>query len=91
VERAETSKEAKPTVVISDRSPYSACFYAQNGGALLEPIIDEHVRELTMVGVKVITLCVDVEPNMLWERIQARLAIEPHRAVLHEVRKLRMA
>jgi deoxyadenosine/deoxycytidine kinase len=72
-------------VVIADRSPFSAMFYARRGGALLEPSIRTFVEEVAeAAGVHVVTVHVRTERPLLWGRIQDRLAREPHRMALNE-------
>ena len=88
--RADECKRAdvphEQQVFIADRSPFSAVFYAQNGkGALLEPIIREHVRELReSAQIEIYTVYLQVEKEILWARIQERLAREPHREKYNE-------
>jgi L-rhamnose mutarotase len=69
-------------VFIADRSPFSAALYARSHGSLLPPLVEQHLAELsTQAGVHVYTVHVSVERQMLWERIQKRLAREPIREV----------
>jgi len=88
--RADECKSAgvphEQQVFIADRSPFSAVFYAQNGkGKLLEPIIREHVRELREEAqIEIYTVYLQVEKEILWARIQERLAREPHREKYNE-------
>ncbi|GKT34791.1 putative multi-domain containing protein [Aduncisulcus paluster] len=72
------------TIFIADRSPYSACFYAQNGGELLSPIIRKQIDELTSSGIFIFAALLSVEKELLWKRICARLAREPHRVKFNE-------
>ena len=72
-------------VFIADRSPFSACFYSQRGGKLLDPVIREQIRELrAAVGIEVYTVYVKVDKTILWERIQDRLEVEPERKKYNE-------
>jgi len=71
-------------VVITDRSPFSAAFYTQNGGKLLVPLIETCLGELKSLGIEFYTVHVKVDAEILWERIQQRLEIEPERALYKE-------
>ncbi|CAE7221031.1 unnamed protein product [Symbiodinium sp. KB8] len=76
-----------PAVVFADRSPLSAVYYGHSGH-LLEPVIRAHMVEVEQqADVHIVTAHVLVEQELLWERIQARLLREPHRARLQEGRK----
>ena len=71
-------------ILITDRSPFSACFYGARG-ELLEPLIRAQLLELqSAANVRVITVHLDVEPETLWQRIQARLEMEPERRLYRE-------
>jgi len=72
-------------IFIADRSPFSAVFYSQSHGHLLEPLIRQHIKEIhAAVGVDIITVYVKVAPEILWDRIQRRLQQEPERAKFNE-------
>ncbi len=71
------------SVYFADRSPYSAMLYAPNG-VLLKPIIYEMMRDLATAGINVINIFIDVEPDVLWERIVNRLKAEPAREKYNE-------
>jgi len=59
--------------------------YAKNHGELLQPIIDEQLRELASgADIHVYTVYLRVEPNLLWQRISERLKREPARAKYNE-------
>jgi hypothetical protein len=77
----------RPQIIIADRSPLSAVFYARSGGALLEPLIRSCIEELAgAAGVHVLAAHVRTPRALLWSRILARLALEPHRMALNEDR-----
>eukprot|EP00033_Pygsuia_biforma_P002919 GCRY01003219.1.p1 GENE.GCRY01003219.1~~GCRY01003219.1.p1 ORF type:complete len:233 (-),score=11.54 GCRY01003219.1:228-926(-) len=73
-------------IFFADRSPYSAVFYAKNGmGSLLEPLIKHQIDELRAnANIHIYTVLISVERNLLWSRIQQRLALEPQRAQYNE-------
>lgn len=67
-------------VYFCDRSPYSAVLYTQGGhGHLLTPIIDHQLNEILSFDIRVITININVEKDVLWDRIQQRLQREPSR------------
>jgi len=69
-------------VVITDRSPFSAVFYTQQGhGALLVPLIEACLKDMRAHGVELYTVHVKVDAEVLWRRIQTRLVAEPERAL----------
>ena len=69
----------KNKIIITDRSPYSAIAYT-TGGDALRPVIRECIDNLFRdTGIKIFTIYIRVEPNVLWNRIQARLNREPSR------------
>ncbi|KAG7389887.1 hypothetical protein PHYPSEUDO_009401 [Phytophthora pseudosyringae] len=71
-------------VFVADRSPFSAVLYSANGH-LLEPVIREQMREVQdFAGVQFYTVHVQVERELLWRRICARLQLEPERLRLNE-------
>lgn len=74
------------TLFISDRSPFSAVFYAKNG-ALLLPIIQHQIKELNDIGVYVETVYLQVNSNELWNRIKSRLEKQPFRTRYCEHKK----
>jgi len=72
-------------IYIADRSPYSAVFYAKKNGHLLEPLIKAQIEELeSMVDIRIITVLVDVETEILWKRILERLERETFRLKYNE-------
>jgi len=76
---------SKDGLVIVDRSPYSAVYYAGAKGHILEPWITEQIKDLrTGSNVFVHTVNLRVEPELLWSRITKRLAREPERAAYRE-------
>jgi len=84
-QETQQSKEEKDQIYIADRSPYSAVLYAKNHGELLQPLIDEQLRELaSSANVRVYTVYLRVEKELLWQRISERLKREPQRAKYNE-------
>lgn len=75
-----------PQVLICDRSPLSAVFYTSNSnGVLLAPVIKAQILELKQVAkIDIYTVHVKCDEDVLWSRIQQRLAVEPERAVYKE-------
>jgi thymidylate kinase len=81
----EASRSDGKRVVIVDRSPLSAVFYTRNGqGKLLLPIIAAQIKELREVGIEVFTVHVKCATDVLWNRVQRRLSLEPERALYKE-------
>ncbi|KAL4102424.1 hypothetical protein PRIC1_006169 [Phytophthora ramorum] len=81
---ADRVKPGRKQVFIADRSPFSAVLYSAKGH-LLEPVIREQMREVQkFAGVQFYTVHVQVERELLWSRICARLALEPERLRLNE-------
>ena len=71
------NKETK--ILIADRSPFSAVFYA-NHGHLLEPLIRAQLSEITeFTDIEMYTIHVSVHQDLLWHRILKRLEKEPER------------
>lgn len=72
-------------IIIADRSPLSAIFYTRTDGGLLQPLIEQYVRELRVAAdVHIHTVHLRTERMLLWERIQQRLLLEPERVSLRE-------
>ena len=82
------SKENDDThdqVFIADRSPFSAVCYAGQHGHLLEPVIRAQMEEVRKAaGIEIYSVHLYVQNEVLWKRIQARLAREPTRNQLNE-------
>ncbi|KAI9906937.1 hypothetical protein PsorP6_002834 [Peronosclerospora sorghi] len=77
-------KAGRKHVFIADRSPFSAIFYSANGH-MLEPIIREQMKEVQeFASVQFYTVHIQVERELLWRRICARLEMEPERLRLNE-------
>mmetsp|Transcript_7206 Transcript_7206/g.23065 ORF Transcript_7206/g.23065 Transcript_7206/m.23065 type:complete len:241 (-) Transcript_7206:119-841(-) len=74
----------KSTIFIADRSPFSAVFYAKKNGHLLEPLIEAMIDELREHDVHIFNVHLNVDKDVLWDRIQARLAREPERSAYNE-------
>lgn len=73
------------TIFFADRSPFSAIFYAKEGGKLLEPLIQAQIKQLhELAGIHIITVYVKVDDEVLWERIGERLKREPAREKFNE-------
>lgn len=72
-------------IFVADRSPFSACFYSQRGGHLLDPVIREQIKEVReAAGIEVYTVYCKVEKEVLWGRIQDRLVDQPERTKYNE-------
>jgi hypothetical protein len=72
-------------ILIADRSPLSAVFYTRDKkGLLLKPLIESMFIDLLELGIEVYTVYIRVEKEILWNRIQQRLLIEPERAMYKE-------
>lgn len=84
-EQVAADGRVRHAVFIADRSPFSAVLYAQRNGHLLEPLVRAALAELAeKADIHVLTVHIRVEPDVLWDRIQARLCREPHRAKFNE-------
>ncbi|QYB17588.1 hypothetical protein PV-S19_0224 [Pacmanvirus S19] len=71
-------------VYFADRSPFSVLFYAPNGN-ILELTINKIINDLKIyANIEIITVYIDVQENILWNRIQERLKIEPYRRNYNE-------
>lgn len=88
IQRQEEDKHktgARDRIYFVDRSPFSAVFYAKRNGHLLEPAIREQFRELAcLADIHIYSVCIRVERELLWDRIQQRLAREPGRLKFNE-------
>ena len=83
----EHEQEHKKHILITDRSPFSAVFYARNGH-LLGPVIQKQMEEVkAAAGIEIITVHIKVDDEVLWSRIQQRLTLEPHRKNYKEDKK----
>ena len=72
-------------VLIVDRSPLSAVFYTRSKqGKLLAPLIAAQIKELREVGIDVFTVHVKCATDIVWQRVQRRLSVEPERALYKE-------
>lgn len=72
-------------IIVTDRSPFSAVFYTENGqGAMFDPIIRAQIRELAKVGIEIYTVYLKVDAEILWKRITQRLQLEPERRAYKE-------
>ncbi|OQR93318.1 hypothetical protein ACHHYP_02667 [Achlya hypogyna] len=81
---------SKNQVFFADRSPFSAVFYSANGH-LLDPIIRAQMQEVSeFANVQFLTIHVNVEKELLWSRIQARLMLEPERVRYAEHKRSKM-
>lgn len=84
-----TEHEAEKTsrqeaVIIADRSPFSAVFYSQQNGLLLDPVIKAMVHEAADNGIEIYTVLMSVDNDVLWTRICDRLEREPRRMKFNE-------
>jgi thymidylate kinase len=73
----------KPPVYFADRSPYSAILYAE-WGVLLKPIIAQNLIDLKRAGIDIVNIYINVDEEVLWNRISDRLKLEPGRAQYNE-------
>ena len=71
-------------VFFADRSPFSAVLYSKSCGSLLIPVIRGMIDDLREIGIVITTVQVNVERELLWTRIQDRLAREPIRRAFDE-------
>lgn len=76
------SNQSTP-VYFADRSPYSAILYAE-WGVLLKPIIAQNLIDLKRAGIDIVNIYINVDENVLWNRISDRLKLEPGRAQYNE-------
>ena len=86
---ATNNKYPTTSLVVCDRSPLSAVFYAKNGH-LLENIIDAQIKELAEVGIVIRTVYLRVEEETLWQRITQRVAQNPERKRYNEHKRVWM-
>ena len=79
IERSLKIHQDNPDAVyFADRSPFSVLFYAPGGEKLL-PVIIDMLKDLAAVGIEIIVVYLRVDNNILWDRIQKRLLVEPER------------
>jgi thymidylate kinase len=72
-------------ILVADRSPFSAVFYARYKGFLLENVIRAQIEELKAhAAIDLYTVHVNVDRDLLWERIQDRLRQQPERQRYNE-------
>jgi thymidylate kinase len=82
---SDLGEAARHSLVIADRSPFSAVFYSQRNGHLLEPLIRSHMDEVREAAdIHIYTVHIDVPRELLWQRISERLAREPERLKYNE-------
>jgi thymidylate kinase len=82
--RNDKNLKNRKQVYIADRSPFSAVFYSNNGH-LLEPLIREQMKEVQQFSnVQFYTIHVEVEQELLWNRILKRLERQPERVRFNE-------
>jgi len=85
LKQKELGEAEKNTIFFADRSPFSAIFYSKKNGNLLEPLILEQLKELReSAGIYIYTVYLRVQDDLLWDRIQSRLLLEPHRVQYNE-------
>ncbi|SIP85948.1 Hypothetical protein PACV_233 [Pacmanvirus A23] len=71
-------------IYFADRSPFSVLFYAPDGN-ILEPTINKIINDLKIhADIEIITVYIDVQKDILWNRIQERLKLEPERRKYNE-------
>ena len=71
-------------VFFADRSPFSAIFYSQERGELLDPLVQEMLSTLRKSQIYVHTANLRVDKDILWNRIEQRLDKEPQRRKFNE-------
>ncbi len=76
--------EATKSLVIADRSPYSALFFMKSCISEMKNIIDNMILELKEYDIHIITIHLKTERELNWERILKRLEYEPHRLSFNE-------
>jgi hypothetical protein len=87
---APSPRAAPLQIIIADRSPLSAVFYARTDGHMLEPLIRQYVTELKAAAdVHIYMVHLRTDRELLWQRIQDRLRREPHRQVSEHARFFR--
>ncbi|CAL6038316.1 Nucleoside/nucleotide_kinase [Hexamita inflata] len=77
----------KGKILYADRSPYSAIYYSKSTPEeqqILKQLIETQILEMNKVGIQITTVCLDVQPELLWKRILTRLEFEPMRKQYNE-------
>ncbi len=74
-------------IYITDRSPLSSKFYSQSHGDMISILTKEMIEEISILGIKIVTICLDVDKIVLWDRIRYRLEKEPYRIKYNENNK----
>mmetsp|Transcript_24367 Transcript_24367/g.57640 ORF Transcript_24367/g.57640 Transcript_24367/m.57640 type:complete len:239 (-) Transcript_24367:48-764(-) len=82
--RRKLGEDTSNCVLVADRSPFSAVFYAKSGNQLLEGLIREHIKEVQQAGIYIFCVHIRVDEEVLWRRILARLKAEPEREKYNE-------
>jgi deoxyadenosine/deoxycytidine kinase len=83
-EKKKNNKHAKPSILLTDRSPFSAVHYMKTNGHLVKEMIDVQIKELEKIGIFIYTVHVKCHVDALWKRIQRRLEQEPERKEFNE-------
>lgn len=84
--RKDSSSCDRPVVIV-DRSPYSSAVYTKDHkGMSLVPVVRGCIDEMKELGINVITVCIALDRDALWERIEARFAKDTVRAELESSR-----
>lgn len=80
----ELNKQATTSVVIADRSPYSALFFMKSCISEMKTIIDNMILELKNYDIHVVTIHLKTERELNWNRVLKRLESEPYRLSFNE-------
>ncbi|KAH0572245.1 Nucleoside/nucleotide kinase [Spironucleus salmonicida] len=75
-------EQHKGKTIYADRSPYCALYYSkctESEQAAFKQLIYSQIQEMSKVGIKITTVNISVDSEILWVRIQDRLAKEPFR------------
>lgn len=78
------SSHKSDTIIFADRSPFSAIYYS-NHGHVFHDMIRCQIDELySLANIDIRTVHIQVDQNILWQRIQQRLLLQPERVLLQE-------
>mmetsp|Transcript_10020 Transcript_10020/g.14751 ORF Transcript_10020/g.14751 Transcript_10020/m.14751 type:complete len:261 (+) Transcript_10020:47-829(+) len=84
-EESKRTNKYKEIVLIADRSPFSAIFYARGGkGNLFDSCIRESMKDLETEQIEILTVKIHVEKKKLMSRIAKRLKKHPDRKNYNE-------
>lgn len=74
-------------VIITDRSPYSACVYCSKNRNIMSKSIKYIKKEFADKGIHLFTVCLTDKKEEIWKRITRRIEEEPSRKKLNESSK----